>query len=94
MSPFFGLEPHHKALAQLEPCFFLMHYLGFSYSDVMSLPLQVRRWFCERISKHLDESAKRGQSDSRAAEMNTPEMRAMRGKSATQVPARRRHSDA
>jgi hypothetical protein len=69
-----------------------MHYLGFTYSDARDLPIPVRRWYINRIEKQLKNSSDAGSTDSRSHEANTPEVRAFRGKSRTQVPARLRHA--
>jgi len=61
-----------------------MYYMGFSYSEVMNLPIWQRQWFVERMS---EEFKKTGQS--KAPHENTDDMRALQG-NRTNVPSRLR----
>ena len=59
--------------------------MGFSYSESMLLPVFKRRWFLERTNKEITKSqVSKGQAD------NSPEARAMMGRSRGQVPSKLR----
>lgn len=90
--PFFGLTPADREAVLLEPTFLLMHHLGFTYADAISLPVTYKRWFIQRIVKERSESAETGQTSSRTMQANDPHVRAMQGKHRTDVPARLRHA--
>lgn len=60
-----------------------MYYMGFSYSEVMSLPIWQRIWFVDRMMEEIKNSG--GQS--KAAHSNAADSRAMSGKARAQVPA-------
>lgn len=87
---FFGLTPNDKEALQLEPTFILMHHLGFTYSDAMSIPVAYRRWFVERINK--ERSDNNSQTISRSMQANDPEIRSLMGKQRSTVPAKLRHT--
>lgn len=58
--------------------------MGFSYGDAMNLPVWQRIWFIDRI---VEEFKKSNGEQSKAAHANTADMRALQGKSRSQVPA-------
>jgi len=67
-----------------------MYYGGFLYREVYNMPVSYKRWFIERISKELKDSNEKGQTASRAAHQNTPDIRAMEGRARAQTPSRLR----
>jgi len=81
----FGLSPEDKNIF-LEQVFLLMYYMGFSYTESYDLPVWQRVWFIERINKEIKES----QGQSRAADQNTPDTRAMMNRARSQVPSKLR----
>ena len=49
----FGLTPEHAT--QLYEQFFLMKYHGgWSFTEAYSLPIGLRRWFVDRLTKQLE----------------------------------------
>ena len=82
---FFGLTPSDKEVF-LEHIFGLMYYCGFSYEGAYNLPVWQRIWFIERINKEI----KRSDGQSRSAQNNTPDARAMMNRARSQVPAKLR----
>jgi hypothetical protein len=84
---FFGLTPEYREL-QLDQIFLLMYYGGFSYTEAQKLPLPYRKWFIERIGKEFKKAAEANGNASRAPHDNTAEMRALQGRSRTNVPAK------
>ncbi len=73
----------------LEPTFLLMYYGGFLYSEAYNLPVAYRKWFVERIGKELNKKGG-GDTPSRALHQDTPEMRALTGKTRDHAPSRLR----
>jgi hypothetical protein len=68
-----------------------MYYGGFSYAEAYNLPVSYKRWFIARIVKELNKTSEDGgETQSRAAHHNTPEMREMQGRQRSQVPSRLR----
>ena len=67
-----------------------MYYGGFLYSEVYNLPVAYKKWFVERVVREINKSAEQGSSQSRAAHMNTPDVRSMQGRARAQVPSRLR----
>lgn len=67
-----------------------MYYGGFSFKEVLHLPVPYKRWFIERISKELNKTSEDGQTQSKATHANTPDVRAMQGRVRPQVPSRLR----
>ena len=63
-----------------------MYYMGFSYDEAYNLPLWQREWFIKRINKEI----KGSQGQSRAAETNDAETRAMMGRARAQGPSKLR----
>lgn len=89
-SPFFGLQPSDKEQLLLEPTFLLMYYMGFQYQEAYNLPVVYKRWFIERVSKELNKTSEGGETQSRALHQNTPDVRAMQGRSRPQAPSKLR----
>jgi hypothetical protein len=81
---FFGLTPDDKVI-YLEYVFTLMYYMGFSYSEVMNLPIWQRQWFVERMTDEFKKTEK-----SKGAHENTEEIRSLQGNSRSNVPSRLR----
>jgi hypothetical protein len=86
---FFGLHPEDKELIVLEPTFLLMYYGGFLYTEAYNLPVAYRKWFVERIGKEI---SKKGSENppTRALHQDTPEARALLGRTRDQSPSRLR----
>jgi len=74
----------------MEPAFLLMYYGGFTWRETQHMPVSYKRWFIERISRELSRSSESGQTQSRAAHQNTPDVRALQGKARDQTPSRLR----
>ena len=54
---FFGLD--NKYIAAVYEEFFLMKYYGgWSFSEAYNLPIQIRRWFLDRLIKQKDDENK------------------------------------
>ena len=68
----------------------LMYYGGFLYSEVYALPVSYKRWFIERVVREINKSGEQGNNQSRAAHMNTPDIRSMQNRARAQVPSRLR----
>ena len=65
-----------------------MYYTGFTYREAYLLPIWQRIWFIQRINKEFERAnEKNSDAHSRAAHHNTPDARAMMGRSRAQVPA-------
>jgi hypothetical protein len=67
-----------------------MYYMGFSYWECYNIPVQYREWFKRRLLDEIKKSREKGDSSSRAAHDNTPELRALTDKSRADTPARLR----
>jgi hypothetical protein len=52
-----------------EEFFILKHHGGWSFFEAYNLPIRLRRWFVERLSKHFEEMKK-------AEDAETAKMRA------------------
>lgn len=87
-SNFFGLSSSDKADLILEPAFILMYYGGFTYTEAMMLPVQYKSWFIKRIEKEFNSKAEAGNPQSRAAHLNSPDVRSLNGMSRQESPAR------
>jgi hypothetical protein len=74
----------------MEPAFLLMYYGGFTWRETQHMPVSYKRWFIERINKELTRSSDAGQTRSRAAHQNTPDVRSLQGMSREQSPSRLR----
>ncbi len=84
MPPFFGLTTNDKEIF-LEHIFLLMYYMGFTYDEAYNLPVWQRIWFINRVNSEIKKA-----NDSRAAQHNDPQTRALKGKMRSQVPAKLR----
>jgi hypothetical protein len=62
--------------------------MGFTYSDVYSLPVFKRRWFLKRLIKEINPKDKDQAGPTRASHLQTPETRAMTGAHRTFSPNR------
>jgi hypothetical protein len=88
---FFGLRPEDKEIVVLEPTFLLMYYGGFMYTEAYNLPVSYRRWFIERIGKELNKKGSNGNPQpTRALHQDTPETRALLGRTRDHAPSRLR----
>jgi len=67
-----------------------MYYGGFTWRETQHIPVAYKRWFIERISKELTKTSEAGQTQSRAAHQNTPDVRSLMGKARDNVPSRLR----
>lgn len=66
-----------------------MYYCGFTYTEAMSLPVQYKSWFIKRLEKEFEQKSEAGQNpQSRAAHLNTPDVRALNGMTRQESPAR------
>ena len=54
---FFGLAPDHMKRVH-EQIFYLVQHGNWNYFDVYDLPVTIRSWFVERLSKHFDDKNK------------------------------------
>jgi len=56
---FFGLETSYSEQVY-EAIFLLIYHMKFSFSEVYSLPIQLRTWFIKRLAKQFknEEEAK------------------------------------
>jgi len=71
----------------------LTYYGGLTGSEAYNLPVQVKRWWIERIVKELNKGGPDGDggsNPSRALHTNSPDVRAMQNRSRAQVPSRLR----
>lgn len=70
-----------------------MYYGGFSFSETMQMPVTYKRWFIERISKEIN-GGKTNDSNpqplTKAIHQNSPDIRALQGKTRQHVPAKLR----
>ena len=59
MSPFFGLAPDYK-LGLHEEIFSLCYHGkgGFSWEEVYNLPIHLRRYYIQQVSKAIEERNK------------------------------------
>jgi len=63
-----------------------MYYMGFSHREAVSLAIWQRKWFIDRFIKEMKDS----QGGDKAAHNNSADVRAMMGRSRSQVPAKLR----
>ena len=54
---FFGLNSRYIATVY-EEFFLLKYYGGWSFSEAYNLPVQIRRWFLERLLKQKEDENK------------------------------------
>jgi hypothetical protein len=73
MFPFFGLAPDYK-LGLHEEIFSLCYYGkgGFTWEDVYSLPIHLRRFYIQQISKAIEERNKAEQGEYNKSKRSTP----------------------
>lgn len=67
-----------------------MYYGGFTYTETYNLPVQYRRWFLERLTKELQRNTDKNGTATRAAHVDTPETRALQGRTRSESPSRLR----
>ncbi len=65
----------------LEPFFLLAYHLGIDWNTYYHWPVRYKRWMIERLQKEMDKKADAGDIPSKAGYYNTPEARALTGKS-------------
>lgn len=53
----FGLGDDHMMHVH-EQIFYLVQHGGWNYFDVYDLPIKIRLWFVERLSKHFEDRNK------------------------------------
>jgi len=91
---FFGLTPNDKIDVIYEPAFLLVYYGGLTLADVFTMPVEVKRWWIERLTKELGQKEDGENAplpaSSRALHQNSPEVRSMQGMNRAQVPSRLR----
>ena len=51
---FFGLTPDYM-LHVHEQMFYLIHHGNWNYYDIYDLPIRIRSWFVQRLSKHFED---------------------------------------
>jgi hypothetical protein len=73
MFPFFGLAPDYK-LGLHEEIFSLCYYGkgGFTWEEVYSLPIHLRRFYIQQISKAIEERNKAEQGEYNKTKRSTP----------------------
>jgi hypothetical protein len=73
MFPFFGLAPDYK-LGLHEEIFSLCYYGkgGFTWQEVYSLPIHLRRFYIQQISKAIEERNKAEQGEYSKSKRSTP----------------------
>jgi hypothetical protein len=54
-----------------EHFFFLKHYGGWSFTEAYNLPIGLREWFVERLSKHLEDERAAMNSSSNSSNTQT-----------------------
>lgn len=81
MFPFFGLTPNYK-IGLHEEIFSLCYYGkgGFTWDEVYSLPIHLRRFYIQQVSKAVDEknkaeNAELNKSKKMAPTFNRPQTR-------------------
>ena len=89
MPAFFGLAPTDKENVLLEPFFLLGYYFGMNWETYYNFPVAYKHWLIKRIGKEVSK-AQEAQSDipSRGMHQNTPDARAIAGRSRTTVPSK------
>lgn len=70
MWTFFGLDEQYKEFIY-EECFQLKYYGGWSFFETYNLPVQVRRWFLERLVKQKEEENKAAENADRSSKGHT-----------------------
>lgn len=64
--------------------------MGVTLIESYNMPVAYRQFYLERINKEIESSSKRGETQSRAAHANTPDIRQLQGRARDQVPAKLR----
>ena len=54
-----------------------MYYGGFSYIEGYNMPIVMKRWWIERISKEINKDGDDSGARTRAAHQNSPDVRAL-----------------
>ena len=73
----------------LEPFFLLGYYFGMDWNTYYNYPVAYKRWLIKRIETEISRSQEaKNDIPSRAMHHNTPDMRALTGKTRTNVPAK------
>jgi len=68
-----------------------MYYGGFTFTEAYNIPVSYKRWFVDRLVQELTRKGPDGSdAPTRAAHADTPDVRAMQGRSREQVPSRLR----
>lgn len=77
----FGLTSEHKEDILLEPFFILTYYAGMDWETYYHFPVVYKRWLIKRINDEIKRAVE-GKSDTptKAAHHNSPDLRAMTGK--------------
>ena len=52
---FFGLTHNDKEI-YLEPIFYLVYYMGMTYSEAYNMPIWKRRWYLDRVIQEIKKS--------------------------------------
>lgn len=64
--------------------------MGFTWKEGYNIPIWQRRWFIDRLNKEIKKYQEKNNGESpptRAAHDNSPDIRAMMGRSRDMVPA-------
>ena len=48
-----------------EQIFYLVHHGKWNYFDVYDLPIRIRMWFIDRLSRHFEEENKRAEEQAK-----------------------------
>jgi len=66
---FFGLGPDY--IKEVYEQFFLLKFHGgWSFIEAYNLPVQLRQWFLERLSRHFEEEKKEYEKQNRKSKRN------------------------
>lgn len=83
----FGMSPENKSDIVFEPHFIMTYYAGFTWSEYVNYPVAYRKKFMDRIQEELNNAAdKNSDIPSKAPQHNTPETRALLGKTKAHTP--------
>ena len=52
---FFGLTHNDKEI-YLEPIFYLVYYMGMTYSEAYNMAIWKRRWYLQRVIEEINKS--------------------------------------
>lgn len=65
--------------------------MGFTYIEAYNIPIWQRNWFIQRLNKQLQQAKdNNAPQQTKAADTNTPEARALMGNHRQEVPAKMR----